>query len=93
MPSTALAAKPALRLTVTPSAKGLTVRVATKPKSTCALKVTARGQRMTLPKVRTTAKGRAVFTWAVPTDAPSGRWTFTVRCTKPRSTDRRRGSA
>jgi hypothetical protein len=75
-------AKPSIRLTVTPHAGKLTVHVTTKPKSSCVLRVSARRKSMTLPKARTTTAGKATFSWAVPNDAPSGKWTFSVSCTE-----------
>lgn len=87
-PSMALAthtkrtSKPALRLTATVAKATLTVRVTTQAKATCTLKVATKKKSMSFPKVRATAKGKVTFRWTVPSNAPSGTWNFTVRCTK-----------
>jgi surface antigen len=75
-------AKPAVHLTVAVSKSSLTVRVTSRPKATCTLKVAAKKKSATFPRVQATAKGKVAFRWAVPPNAPSGTWSFTVRCTK-----------
>lgn len=83
----ATAAKPparhaAIKLSVIPSSGKLTVGVSTKGFARCSLRVNAKKRGATFPETQTNAKGKATFRWAVPMDAPSGSWTFTVRCTK-----------
>ena len=72
----------ALRFSIKPAQHRLTVRVTTKPKAACALKVSAHGKSASLPKRKANGKGKVTFTWGVPVNAPSGRWTFAVRCSR-----------
>lgn len=71
-----------IKLSITPATGKLTVRVTTAPRSTCVLMVLARKKSATFPRFRTSIRGKARISWSVPKDAPSGRWTFTVSCTK-----------
>jgi surface antigen len=75
-------AKPAVHLAVSVSKSRLTVRVTAQAKATCTLKVSAKKKSTTFPKVRASAAGKVTFRWAVPSNAPSGTWRFTVKCTK-----------
>ena len=74
--------QPSVAVSVSVASFKLAVRVSTRPRADCLLKVTSRRKSTTFPPYRTSPKGRATISWAIPTNAPTGRWSFAVKCTK-----------
>jgi hypothetical protein len=69
-----------IRLSVVPSAQKLAVHISTQPRAVCVLRVSVKRRSAAFPAVVATKHGKAVITWTVPADAPSGRWAFSVVC-------------
>jgi surface antigen len=63
----------------------MTTKVLDRAAEKCSLSVAAGHRHLTLPKIRTSNASRASWTWFVPSNAPSGTWTFTVNCVKGKS--------
>jgi surface antigen len=74
--------KAALKLRITFRRHWITARIWTKPGAWCKLGISTRRKSASLPKHRANKSGKATFAWGVPLNAPSGRWTFSVRCTR-----------
>lgn len=71
------------------SVSGVRVTARTRGGSRCGLTVSVKKARQRLPRSRTSRKGRVSWRWIVPERAPSGKWSFLVRCRK----GKRSGSA
>jgi surface antigen/uncharacterized protein len=69
-----------LRFSISPKRYELTVRVRTKQHAVCTLRVSSHKKSATLPKLRADGSGKVTFKWGVPINAPSGKWTFSMRC-------------
>ncbi len=78
--------KPPVAVTVSISRSKLSVKVSAASGSACILKVVAGRSRQTFPRFHTGSRGRGVVTWAIPSNAPAGKWSFSVRCTRSRKT-------
>jgi hypothetical protein len=81
--SPALAAKHAkapVAISVLASGQRLAVHIRAASGSRCVLHVTAKRKSASLPAVYVTQRGKAAIAWTVPANAPSGEWTFSVRC-------------
>src|SRR4051812_41389965 len=80
-----VSAQPALRVGVS-AVRAHSVRlqltIRTSANARCRTTVSAGSLAVPLPDIVTTSEGRAVLRWVVESGAPSGKWTFRVRCTK-----------
>src|SRR5579862_7060970 len=62
----------------------LNVRIKTRARAHCALSIRDRAEHVRMPRVGADKHGLATVSWVVPSQAPSGQWTFAVRCTHGR---------
>src|SRR5579862_714373 len=62
----------------------LNVRIKTRARAHCALSIRDRAEHVRMPRVGADKHGLATVSWVVPSHAPSGQWTFAVRCTHGR---------
>lgn len=82
LPGLALAARSRLSVNVDVVGQGFAVHIHAASVARCTLRVTAGRRSTALPPVTLDRAGRGTFSWPVPTDAPSGQWTFSVACAK-----------
>jgi surface antigen len=69
-----------LALSVGSSGQQLSVRITGQGGARCVLHVAAKHNALSLPAVFLSQAGRATLAWTVPTDAPSGKWVFSIIC-------------
>lgn len=62
--------------------KDLLIRVKTVAGARCGLRVLAGRSRAAIPDLVTSRRGKGGWSWTVPSDAPSGTWTFKAQCRK-----------
>jgi surface antigen len=74
-----------VRLQATPSGHrediGITVSVHTTPGAKCVIAVSSAKRHASFPAVYAAPDGHLALSWRVPSNAPSGRWTFRASCT------------
>jgi surface antigen len=72
-------------VSVVPSGQKLAVHISTSPGAKCALKVSAKRRSVMFTVWKVGRRGAATIKWNVPSDAPSGTWTFVATCVKGKS--------